>query len=167
MTLSELETVCTYDRSELVCFKNKGKNAIFSNFYPFTFTVDGVTFHSVEQFYHWRRLQGTPRFQEKILTYTDEKNAWRCFNYTRNRGVAAVIEKDLSKRIEYMREALRLKLTHCEGFREALMATGNRPIAEINQTSKPDDIWAVNVSREAASGSNILGKLLMELRQSL
>ena len=41
---------CSYAKNDVVAFKNKGKHAIFSNFYPFTFEVDGVTFHSVEQY---------------------------------------------------------------------------------------------------------------------
>ena len=156
-----------YAKSDVVAFRNRGKYAIFSNFYPFDFAVEGVTFHSVEQYYHWRRLEGAPRYRETMLSFDGEKHAWKCFNYSRNRWVKQVIEADLRKRITYMREGLQYKLKYCEGFKEALQKTGVKVIAELNQTSKPDDIWAVNKTDEGYEGSNILGKLLMELRESI
>lgn len=161
----ELLEVSTYDPKEVVAFRNKGKNSILSNFHPFKFSVGGVTFHSVEQFYHWKRLQGNPKYQETLLSYTCDRCSNCCFNYTRNKGVKKVIEKDLDKRIEYMREGLRYKLKYCNGFKEALLKTGDKPLAEINQTSKDDDIWAVD--KNTLVGSNILGKLLMELRSEI
>lgn len=164
LSLEELDAVCTYSKQDVITFKNKGKNAIFSNFHPFTFTVDGITFHSVEQFYHWRRLQGT-KYVDTLLSFDGKDNANRCFNYSRNRGVSKMIEKDLVKRIEYMREGLRYKLKYCDGFKEALLNTSGKSIAEINQTSKDNDIWAVN--KDTLTGSNILGKLLMELRSMI
>ena len=163
--LDKLLERCTYAKSDVVTFRNRDKYAIFSNFYPFTFAVDGVTFHSVEQYYHWRRLEGAPKYQATMLSFDGEKHAWQCFNYSRNRWVKQAIEADLGKRIAYMREGLRYKLEYCEGFREALQKTGDKVIAELNQTSKPDDIWAVNKTAEGYEGSNILGKLLMEVRK--
>lgn len=157
----------TYAKDNAVTFKNRGKYAIFSNFYPFAFEVDGVTFRSVEQYYHWRRLEGAPKYQATMLSFDDEKHAWQCFNYSRNRWVKQAIETDLGKRIAYMREGLLYKLKYCEGFKETLLKTGDKVIAELNQTSKPDDIWAVNKTPEGYEGSNILGKLLMELRKSI
>ena len=150
----------------MVAFKNKGKYAVFSNFYPFDFVTQGVTFHSVEQYYHWRRLESSPKYQQTMLSFEGEKHAWQCFNYSRNRWVKQVIETDLVKRIAYMREGLRYKLEHCKEFKEALLKTGSKTIAELNQTSKPYDIWAVNNPPNGYEGSNILGKLLMELRDS-
>lgn len=158
---------CTYAKNDAVTFKNRGKYAIFSNFYPFTFEVDGVTFRSVEQYYHWRRLEGAPKYQATMLSFDGEKHAWQCFNYSRNRWVKQVIETDLGKRIAYMREGLWYKLKYCEGFKETLMKTDEKVIAELNQTSKTDDIWAVDKTAEGFEGSNILGKLLMELREEL
>ena len=64
-----------------------------------------------------------------------------------------------------MREGLKYKLKYCEGFKDALLNTGGKSIAEINQTSKDNDIWAVN--KDTLAGSNILGKLLMELRSMI
>lgn len=163
----KLQGRCTYPKKDVIAFKNKGKYAVFSNFYPFTFTVDGVTFHSVEQYYHWRRLEGAPKYQATMLSFEGEKHAWKCFNYSRNRWVKQAIESDLEKRIAYMREGLRFKAEQCAEFREMLLSTKGKTIAELNQTHLPNDIWAVNKTDEGYEGSNILGKLLMEVREEL
>ncbi len=165
LTTDKLLARCTYAKSDTVAFRNRGKYAIFSNFYPFTFSAEGQTFHSVEQYYHWRRLKGAPKYQATMLSFDGEKHAWKCFNYSRNRWVKQVIEADLRKRITYMREGLQYKLKYCEGFKETLLKTGDKVIAELNQTSKPDDIWATNKTEYGYEGSNILGKLLMEARK--
>lgn len=163
-TFDKLLERCSYPKNDVVAFRNRGKYAIFSNFYPFAFEAGGVTFHSVEQYYHWRRLESAPKYQATMLSFEGEKHAWKCFNYSRNRWVKQAIEPDLEKRIAYMREGLRYKLQYCEGFKDALLTTGGKTIAELNQTSKPNDIWAVDKTPDGYEGSNILGKLLMELR---
>ena len=165
--LDKLQERCSYPKKDMIAFKNRGKYAVFSNFYPFTFTANGVTFHSVEQYYHWRRLEGAPKYQATMLSFEGEKHAWKCFNYSRNRWVKQAIESDLEKRIAYMREGLRLKAKHCAEFREMLLGSKGKAIAEINQTKQKDDIWAVNKTVDGYEGSNILGKLLMELREEL
>ena len=70
---------------------------------------------------------------------------------------------DYEKRFEYMREALRYKLSYCKGFREALLDTSDKIIAEKDQTRNKKDVWAVH----KRTGANILGKLLMELRSEI
>ena len=169
-TKNELLEVCTYNKEDMERpFDNK---SILSNFYPFDFTVNGKTFHSTEQYYHWRRLQGHPEYQQELLSFTGERNAWDCFYYIRGKkkprirlekSVKDAIEKDYEIRFEYMREALRYKVRYCKGFKEALLDTGDKIIAEKDQTYSKKDIWAVH----KCSGANILGKLLMELRSEI
>ena len=171
-TTEELLKVCTYPKKDVITpFRN---DSILSNFYPFTFTVDGVTFHSAEQYYHWRRLEGFPEYQADILSFDGKRNAWDCYEYVRGKKkpsvrlekkVRAAIEMDYEKRFQYMREALQYKLQFCEGFKEALLETGGKIIAERDQTRGKQDIWAVKPSRTECIGANILGKLLMEVRE--
>ena len=170
LTKDELFEVCSYHKEDMERpFDNK---SILSNFYPFDFTVNGKTFHSAEQFYHWRRLQGYPEYQEELLSFTGERNAWDSYYYIRGKkkprirlekSVKDAIEKDYEIRFGYMREALRYKVRYCKGFKEALLNTGNKIIAEKDQTYSKKDIWAVH----KCSGANILGKLLMELRSEI
>ncbi len=170
LTKDELFEVCSYHKEDMERpFDNK---SILSNFYPFDFTVNGKTFHSAEQYYHWRRLQGYDEYQEELLSFTGERNAWDSYYYIRGKkkprirlekSVKDAIEKDYEIRFGYMREALRYKVRYCKGFKEALLNTGEKIIAEKDQTYSKKDIWAVH----KCSGANILGKLLMELRSEI
>jgi len=169
-TKDELLDICTYHREDMI--KPFDFNSIFSNFYPFNFTVNGKTFHSTEQYYHWKRFEGYPEYQEDLLSFTSPRNAWDCYYYVRGRkkpkvrlgkSVVDAIEKDYEKRFEYMREALRYKLEYCKGFKEALLETGEKVIAEKDQTRRKKEIWAVH----KRTGANVLGKLLMELRSEI
>jgi len=67
-----------------------------------------------------------------------------------------------------MRWCLRVKLAqNYEGFGRLLLATEDRPIVE---QSRKDDFWGakvVGVTDETLIGQNILGRLLMELREQL
>lgn len=71
-------------------------------------------------------------------------------------------------RFKVMRWCLRVKLAHhYEDFGRLLLATRERPIVEF---SRKDDYWgarAVGVGDEDLVGQNVLGRLLMELRQQL
>ena len=60
-----------------------------------------------------------------------------------------------------MREALRAKFEQHSVAREALLATGCRPIVEASPT---DAFWG---SGHGSNGGNKLGRLLMELRDEL
>jgi type I restriction enzyme S subunit len=65
-----------------------------------------------------------------------------------------------------MRWVLRLKLSmHWTQFSELLLSTGDKPIVE---DSRKDDFWgAVPVDNTTLVGMNVLGRLLMELREEV
>jgi len=71
-------------------------------------------------------------------------------------------------RTKIMRWCLRVKLAqNYDEFGRLLLATKDRPIVE---QSRKDDYWgakAVGVADETLIGQNILGRLLMELRELL
>jgi hypothetical protein len=71
-------------------------------------------------------------------------------------------------RFKVMRWCLRVKLAqHYEPFGRLLLATEDRPIVE---QSRKDDYWGAKVSgvsEEVLIGQNVLGRLLMELREQL
>jgi ribA/ribD-fused uncharacterized protein len=71
-------------------------------------------------------------------------------------------------RYKVMRWCLRVKLTqNYEEFGRLLLATRDRPIVE---QSRKDDYWGaklVDKSGETLIGQNVLGRLLMELREKL
>jgi hypothetical protein len=66
-----------------------------------------------------------------------------------------------------MRWCLRVKLAQNYGeFGRLLLATHDRPIVE---QSRKDDYWGAKVAEddETLTGQNVLGRLLMELRERL
>lgn len=64
-------------------------------------------------------------------------------------------------RICSMLWVLELKLSNNRVFREALLATGDKPIVEV---SKKDDFWGCLPDGDILVGQNILGLLLSDLR---
>jgi ribA/ribD-fused uncharacterized protein len=70
-------------------------------------------------------------------------------------------------RYKIMRWCLRVKLAqHYESFGELLLATKDKPIVEL---SRKDDYWGAksDLSEDVLVGENVLGRLLMELREKL
>ena len=69
-------------------------------------------------------------------------------------------------RIKIMRWCLRVKLAqNWATFSELLLRTGDRPIVE---ESRKDDFWGAKpVDEHTLVGMNVLGRLLMELRESI
>ena len=65
-----------------------------------------------------------------------------------------------------MRWSLRVKLAQNQTtFGQLLLATGNKPIVE---ESAKDQFWGAKVQNgDALMGVNVLGRLLMELREQL
>jgi len=69
-------------------------------------------------------------------------------------------------RTKIMRWCLRVKLVqNCVKFADLLLETGNKPIVE---ESKKDDFWGAKPLDDGTlKGRNVLGRLLMELREEL
>lgn len=69
-------------------------------------------------------------------------------------------------RVPIMKWCLRVKLVaNWEKFSSLLLSTDNRPIVE---DSRKDDFWGAKPSNDSMlEGRNVLGRLLMELREKL
>jgi type I restriction enzyme S subunit len=69
-------------------------------------------------------------------------------------------------RVQVMRWCLRVKLVqHWEKFGDLLLSTGNKPIVE---ESYRDQFWGAKpTDEETLCGANVLGRLLVELREKL
>lgn len=175
MTNKELTQKETYDKKASILFnsrlgrKGDERAMLFSNFQPFTFTDnDGVTFHSTEQRFQWLRLRSKPEFQRKILTYSGEGNGWDCKAYVTRKQVKPFVDMDVANRIEDMRDTLKYKVLYCPNFKDELIATGNQTIIEYAPWG--DDFWGAVGSKgnsQTLVGANVMGKLLMELREEL
>lgn len=172
MTKELLNSVSIYEKKDCICFngKSKGDERVLSNYYPFDFNVGGVEFHSVEQYYHWKRFEGHPKEQAKILTYTGEKNAHLSRHYAHIRPNQGKLIMDETKRIGIMREGLYAKINYCKEFKDYLLSTGSKDLVEYITWDDKDsnDFWGAKSEgrgkQPTIKGRNVLGKLLMELR---
>lgn len=64
-------------------------------------------------------------------------------------------------RLDVMRDALRMKFTQHSELRDLLLSTHNKPLVEHTHN---DHVWADGGD---GSGQNLLGQLLMEVREEL
>ena len=135
-----------------------GEFAFLSNFYPSIITDEyGITYPTVE---HYFQAQKTINIAERVAI-ADAETPGRAKRMGRN--VALRHDWEAIK-IDVMRQGLEMKFQDTN-LRARLLETGSMPLVEGNVWH--DNIWGdcqcgrcVN-----APGRNILGKLLMDLRE--
>lgn len=139
----------------------------------------GMKFSSVEHFYQFHKyLLIDPAYAERIRdceTALDVKRlagkgnyvSDKYLNHNSDKRLKKVIASKFDKKLavfrdehslEVMREGLKYKFTQNPSLKQALLNTGDHPLAEYGQ--KPSDYWG-------HTGQSMLGRLLMELRQQL
>ncbi len=133
----------------------KGKYRFLSNFYYQPFTYKGHRYKTVEHAYQaaktndlkWKRKirkTKSPALAKRIGRQAPLKSNWN------------EIKKEVMKDIlleKFKNPKLRLKL----------LATGDEKIIEGNFWG--DDFWGIDLKKK--KGKNILGKILMEIREEL
>lgn len=154
----------TYTRRDCAVFR-KTDEAFggLSNMAPgFPVRVNGVRVMTIEALYQASRFPHLPDVQRLIIEQHSPMTAKMVSKPHRKDSRA-----DWDKvRITVMRWCLRLKLSqHWSKFSQLLLSTGDRAIVE---DSKKDDFWgAVPSDGETLVGLNVLGRLLMELREEI
>lgn len=126
----------------------------------FPVCVNGVLIRTAEALYQACRFPHRPEVQRLIL---DQKSPMTAkMKGKPHRSDTRPDWNDV--RVTIMRWCLRVKLTqHREEFGRLLIATGNRPIVE---ESRRDAFWGAKPDGDRALvGENVLGRLLMELRE--
>jgi type I restriction enzyme S subunit len=153
-----------YDPAASVVFlKTNERFGGLSNMAPgFPLRVNGVRIRTSEALYQACRFPHLPDVQRKII---DEHSPMTA----KMRGKP--FRKDSrpdwdAVRTKIMRWCLRVKLAqNWHEFGRLLLATGERPIVE---QSRKDDFWGAMVTEDGSLvGMNVLGRLLMELREQL
>jgi ribA/ribD-fused uncharacterized protein len=128
----------------------------------FPLVVDGVAVRSSEALYQAAKFPHLPEVQRAIYEETRPMAS-----KMRAKPHAARVRPDWEDvKVGTMRACLRVKLAqHPRRFGGLLLATGDRPIVE---RSHKDRFWgAVPVDDDALVGINLLGVLLMELREEV
>lgn len=154
----------TYSRVQAVAFRKTNERfGGLSNMAPgFPLEVAGIHIRTSEALYQACRFPHLPDVQKLILNEPSPMTA-----KMRSKPYRKDSRPDWDAvRVPIMKWCLRVKLAqHWLSFGDLLVATGDRPIVE---DSRKDDYWgAKTVSDETLSGQNVLGRLLMELREKL
>lgn len=118
--------------------------------------VDGVEYACSEGYYQSMKSFGDARHEEyhEAIRRCNPDDAWAL-----GRRVPLRVDWDEAQ-IEVMRKAVYAKFTQNETLRALLCSTGSYPLVQI----KMDWVWG---SMSDGSGRNMLGVLLMELRDQL
>ncbi len=128
----------------------------FSNFAPYPIMLDGKRWPTSEHYYQAQKY-ADPAVQEQIR---QEKEPMLAARVGRDRRLGIRSDWD-SIRAEVMRRALRAKFTYHPELAELLLSTGDALLVEHTEH---DDFWGDGGD---GSGRNMLGKLLMVLREEL
>ena len=119
--------------------------------------VNGIKFTSSEAIYHALKFPENSEIQSKIAIEKSPMTAKRIAQ-----SYSFKIRSDWEDiKVCAMRIALRIKALECEDFYKLLLSTNPKEIVEI---SRKDDFWGTYSYGEKLVGKNVLGRLLMELR---
>jgi ribA/ribD-fused uncharacterized protein len=141
---------------KIIFCKLKDPYGEFSNFYPISISVDLKEYKSSEHYYQSKKYEGT-EWEDHIRSQDKPYEAAR-----EGRRKDLPLREDWENvKLLVMRRALVAKFKKLDHMKNLLLSTGN---AEIVEYSKKDYFWGRN---EDGAGYNMLGKLLMELREEI
>lgn len=150
--------------------KGKMTRAYFSQWYDCYFEVEGVMFHTAEQYMMACKalLFGDDEGYQEIMTADNPKDYKQLGR--RIRGFEQALWD--SRKYDIVVEGNKAKFGQNPDIREFLLSTADAIIAEA---SPYDNIWGIGLDRETAmkgsvaqwKGENLLGCALMEVRDWL
>jgi ribA/ribD-fused uncharacterized protein len=145
-------------------YKLYNNDGYLNNLYPSPFTVDGINFINVEQYFVWRKVMlFDPELEPLILSTKDSKEMQKIAVSVKNYKDA----EWLAKRYDIMKEGLYHKFSQNPTLQNKLMWIGNSGI--VNADPK-DLIWGIGITAVEAlmnvpwRGENLLGEALIEVR---
>lgn len=168
--------ICEYSLHDSLWFKKvKEANGMFSNMYGSPVRVNGLTIPTSEALFQACRFPDYPEAQRDIINQKTPMSAkmkaksYKKMGYTRTDwGDDNTNTEENNLRIEVMRWCLRVKLaSNFSAFSALLLKNKTFPIVENAPTIR-HTFWGaypVAGNETVLRGQNILGKLLMELRQ--
>lgn len=131
-----------------------GKYKSFSNFSNHPIELNGYVWKTVEHYFQAQKFKGTPYFDYIRNLDTPKEAAYEGRKYPLPPNWKAI-------RYDIMKKAVKAKLLQHPEVAELLLSTGDQEIVENNPK---DEIWANGNNN---SGTNLFGKILMELRKEL
>lgn len=133
-----------------------GVYSSFSNYSLHSFTLDGKLWNSTEHFFQAQKFAGTEH--ERLIRFATSPKVAAGMGRSRNRPLRPDWEE---VKVDVMRRAIMKKFSTHEDIRQVLLSTGDE---EIIEQSEDDDFWGCGAD---GSGTNMLGRILMETRQRL
>lgn len=158
------DQVRSYDLASSAVFCKTGEEfGKLSNMAPgFPLCVNGIYIRTSEALYQACRFPHHPEVQQMII---DERSPMAA--KMRSKPFRHLTREDWNAvRVKIMRWCLRVKLSqNFNTFGALLLRTGNRDIVEMKRTA---DFWGTKITDDGLLvGENVLGRLLMELREEL
>ena len=138
---------------------------IFSNFAKTPMLVNGIEFACVEQLFHYIRLNNEMERAQYLKVSPGMALKMKAKGFAK-RGVERADWREIA--VDVMRFCLNHKYQASTEFRKALSDSGSKYIVEdeSNRKKKPDSWGAVlDTATGEYYGKNIMGRLLMELRE--
>ena len=155
----------------MICFHNpEEQNGYLSNWYCSAFTVDGITFSSMEQYMMYKKAILFQDYQtaEKILS-TDDVAEIKALG-----RIVQHFDEEIwrEKREKIVHKGVLQKFLQNPELAEKLLETGEQMIAEC---AVKDKIWGIGLSMgdeerfcvDKWKGKNLLGKILMQVRAEI
>ena len=155
----------------IVCFHNENEeNGYLSNWYPSTFSINGIRYSSMEQYMMYC----------KAVCFKDDKIV-NLFFATEDCAKIKAFGRNVTGYVEYMwngvrqiivYEGLKAKFSQNAELKRQLVDTGDAVLAEC---AVRDQIWGIGLSmgdpnsceRSKLKGNNLLGYALMLVREQL
>ena len=166
MHYPEYETIERYPAELTVGFTSTAAEwGVFSNFAKSPITINGIKFACVEQLYHYIRLNDAKE-REEYLKLTPNMGLKMKAKSFKKRGVERDDWREIA--VDVMRFCLNHKYQNSETFRHELERSKGKYIIEdeSNRRKKPDSWGAIlDTTTNEYYGKNIMGRLLMELRE--
>lgn len=168
--------ICEYSLHDSLWFKKVDEaNGMFSNMHSSPLKVNGITIPTSEALFQACRFPDYPEAQRDIINQKSPMGAkmkarsYKRMGYSRpDWGDDNTSTEDNNLRIDVMRWCLRVKLAYnFSAFSALLLKNKTLPIVE-NAPTRRHTFWGAYPDAKNETvliGQNILGKLLMELRQ--
>jgi ribA/ribD-fused uncharacterized protein len=128
----------------------------FSNFSKHSFEVDGMPWQTIEHYFQAMKFVGTPH--EEAVRHAKSPMEAKTMGNDRSHPLRPDWE---TVKDDIMRQAVRAKFTQQPEIRAVLLGTGSE---EIIEAADNDAYWGWGPNH---NGKNMLGKILMEIRDEL
>lgn len=140
---------------------------IFSNFAKTPMVVNGIEFKCVEQLYQYIRINSSEEREKYLKTNLGMRLKMTAKTF-KHRGIER--EDWLENAVDIMRFCLNHKYANSAEFRTELERSKDFYIIEdqTSRSKKTPDSWGAKPDAEKGEyyGKNIMGRLLMELREN-